>query len=154
MLGRPYGPMQSSSCANWLLSKVVLEQSGSCAKWFLCKVVPVESVSCGKWFLCKVASVQRSSRAKLFLCKVIPVQSGSCARWFLCKVVLLHKRCCSKSLLVLCHKCPIVKRFMGEDDCANTHLRHFCKKLSLHRGKSGSCGKWFLCVKDAVQRVS
>ena len=106
------------------------------------------------WLMCKVASVQRSSRAKLFLCKVIPVQSGSCARWFLCKVVLLHKRCCSKSLLVLCHKCPIVKRFMGEDDCANTHLRHFCKKLSLHRGKSGSCGKWFLCVKDAVQRVS
>ena len=41
-------------------------------------------------------------------------QIGSCTKWFLCKVVPLHKRCCSKSLLVLWHKCPIVKRSMGK----------------------------------------
>ena len=107
MFGGPYGPMQSSSCPNWLLSKVVPKQSGSSTNQFLCKVVPVKSLSIetsvhpdmfkryplwrGLWvekILSRVKSVLRGPYRNRTLCrqKYVRTMLWAYAKQFLCKL--------------------------------------------------------------------
>ena len=78
-----------------------------------------------KLFLCKLASEQGSSWAKWYLDKLVPVQCSSCAKWFLSRVVPVQNSFCAK-------------KFQSKVDPV----------------QSGSCAKWFLCINNAVQRVS
>ena len=162
MFGGPYGPMQSSSCPNWLLSKVVPKQSGSSTNQFLCKVVPVKSLSIetsvhpdmfkryplwrGLWvekILSRVKSVLRGPYRNRTLCrqKYVRTMLWAYAKQFLCKLASEQGGSCAKEFLY--KSVPVQSGSCGK--------RFLCKVASMQRS---SRAKWFLCNVVPVQSGS